>query len=214
MNLILHSPVHTQEEIKLILKKLEKYKIDKGSIVDFGSGAGRLCIPLLKNKYRVLAVDISKESLDNLSHRASALDLSNLTTTESIPKKRKFQVIVGTDILHHVDLDEYLPLFYDALEKGGRIIFSEPNALNLAWYIYLPIFQSWSVEKGVVYNSYFNLVTKLKKYGYKEITLTGLGLLPTPFFFFSRRLCQLNDRAGDIPILKFFAYRFIVEARK
>lgn len=213
-DLIINPPRHTRQEIGCMIKKLKKYKINKKRIIEYGSGAGRLTIPLLKNNFSVLAIDISDESLKNLEKRAKNLKLNGLKTAHVIPTDQKYEAVVGTDILHHVELDKYLPIYYKILNKGGKILFSEPNALNLSWYIYLPLFQNWEVEKGVIYNSYFNLINKLTKHGFSNIKITGLGLLPRPFFNFSERLCRLNDLLGNIPFLKLFAYRYIIEATK
>lgn len=204
---------HTFLELENILKRISD--IDKNkSIVDFGSGTGRVAISLLNKGYKIIAVDISKKSLDNLKKVSLSLRLRKLQTTSVIPKVKKYDAIVGADILHHINIDDYLPRFFDSLSKNGRIVFSEPGAFNLSWYPYLLIFSSWRIEKGLLQCTYFNLKNKLKKYGYKNIKITGLGLLPRPFFNWSKSLCRLNDYFGCIPILKFFAYRYIIEATK
>ncbi len=211
-DLILKPPFHTQLEIEFITNRLSS--ISDGLIMDFGAGSGRLTIPLLQKGYSVFAVDISKKSLLNLKIFAKELKCDNLKTSEKIPNEIKYQAIVGADILHHTNMDKYLPIFYKALTADGKIIFSEPGAFNPAWYIYLPIASSWSIEKGMINCTYFNLKNKLKKNGFKNIKITGLGLLPRPFLNFSKKICQLNDNLGNFPILKLFAYRYIIEAFK
>lgn len=213
-NSILNPPLHTKEEVSLIIEKIKSF-IKKGeTIIDFGSGAGRLAIPMARENFSILAIDISKASLMTLLKRAKQLGLKIFETRTLIPKNRKFKIIVGTDILHHINLDKYLPNFFKSLEPGGKIIFSEPNALNIAWYIYLPLFQNWTIEKGVMQNTYFNLIKKFEACGFRDIKLTGFGIIPRPLFNFSKKLCRLNDELGNLPIIKFFAYRYIVEATK
>ncbi len=213
IKLLIKPKYHTFLELKSILDRLTD--INKGeSIIDFGSGTGRVTIFLLQKSHKIYAVDISKKSLDSLKKVATHLKLKKLQTFSLIPKNKKFKVIVGADILHHIDIDIYLSKFFDALSENGKVVFSEPGAFNLSWYLYLSIFHDWNVEKGLVECSYFNLINKFEKSGFKKIKITGLGLLPRPFFNWSKTLCRLNDYLGNLPILKLFAYRYIIEASR
>ena len=211
IKLLIKPEYHTFLELKNIFDRISG--IDKREpIIDFGSGTGRVAIYLLDKGYKIIAVDISKKSLYNLRKISLSLKLKKLLIFTAIPKDKKYKAIIGADILHHVDIDVHLPKFFDSLSKKGKIVFSEPGAFNLSWYLYLPIFSDWKIEKGILQCTYFNLKNKLKKYGYKNIRITGLGLFPRPFFNWSKPLCRLNDYLGSLPILKLFAYRYIVEA--
>lgn len=212
LNDILSPPIHTKLEIQEVIDRIKKYKTN--TVIDFGAGSGRITIALLRNDFSVLAVDISENSLLSLRNIANELLLTKLQVSSYIPKGKKYNIIVGADILHHIDLDTYLPLFYNSLNKGGRIIFSEPGGLNPTWYIYLPIFYDWNVEKGVINCTYLNLMQKLKRYKFQNIKITGMGFLPRPFFGMSEKICRLNDKMGEVPFLKLFAYRYIIEAEK
>lgn len=214
-NLILQPPLHTVYETDVILNKVKEHmKEEGGAVADFGAGSGRITIPLLKNGYSVYSIDISEKSLANLSTVCKKEALPEPTLLRNLPENMKFKAIVGADILHHVDFDEYFPKLYEALEPGGKIIFSEPNAFNLAWYIYLPLVADWDVEKGMMECSIFNFTKKLKKAGFKDIKLEGLGLFPRSLLSFSSAVCRFNDMLGNFPLLKLFAYRYIVQATK
>lgn len=205
-------PLHTKLELSIISQKLHELNINS-KIMDFGSGTGRISVFLLQKRFSVYAVDVSNDSLKKLQETAKKLSFSNLKVSKDIPNK-KFQAIVGADILHHIELDKYLPKIYKSLKKDGIVIFSEPGGMNLSWYIYLPLFQNWKIEKGVTTCTYNNLIKKFKKNGFREILIKGLGLLPRPLFKWSEKLCRLNDRIGDIPFFRRFAYRYIIEAKK
>lgn len=213
IDLILNPPLHTMLEINAIMERIVGLS-SMDYVVDFGAGSGRITIPLLKNNFSVYAIDVSRQSLENLRKTAKKLLLRSLKTTTFLPNDRKFKAIVGADILHHVELDKYLQKIFNSLEKGGRVIFSEPCAFNLAWYIYLPIASDWKLERGLLNCTYSNLKNKFEDYGFKNVTISGLGLFPRPFFNWSKKLCKLNDWLGDLPILKLFAYRYIIEATK
>ena len=136
--LVERPPLHTSREIDAVISRLRQPP-GVESVVDFGAGSGRLTIPLLRHRYSVVAVDVSSKSLENLKSLARRLSLPAPPTASHLPDDRRFDAIVGTDILHHVDLDAYLPLLRNALRVGGRLVFSEPGGLNPAWYVYLPL---------------------------------------------------------------------------
>jgi len=76
---ILNPPLHVRDEINFIFRRLTKDKNKK--IVDFGSGGGRLTIPLLKNGYKITAIDIDKKSQEQL------LLKSGTSVTVSVSRK-------------------------------------------------------------------------------------------------------------------------------
>ncbi|MEK7633730.1 MAG: class I SAM-dependent methyltransferase, partial [Patescibacteria group bacterium] len=192
---------------------LTKYK--KKKIVDFGSGGGRLTIPLLQNGYEVLAIDIDKKSREQLLKTAIKIGKNkNLQISKKFPKDKKYDHILGTDILHHINIDKYFKLFNNHLKKDGKIIFSEPNILNIGWAFFISLFLDWNIEKGIVQINYFNLVKELKLAGFKNIKIIGLFLFPPMIFNWFSLLRRINMFLGNLPILKLFAFRYIITANK
>jgi len=173
-------PLHVKTEINNIVQILKKHSLS--NIVDFGSGNGRLSIPLLQMGYSVFAVDISQQSLIDLKINAKRLKCDKkLQTFFKFPINKQVEVVAGTDILHHVDLTKTLINIHRTLIKKGVIVFSEPNFLNPAWVIFITLFLKWSIEWRIMNCNYFSLIFELKKSGFTKIQLTGLGLLPLPF---------------------------------
>jgi hypothetical protein len=44
------------------------------------------------------------------------------------------------------------------------------------------------------------------------VRITGVGLLPRPLFGWSAVACHLHDRCGNLPLLRWLAYRYRIEA--
>lgn len=209
-SLILNPPYHTAVEYDYIARQLPK----SGHIADYGSGSGRLTVPSLQRGYNVTAVDISRQSLANLKNLAKKLNLKNLATAEELPQKETFDAVIGADVLHHVDIDRELPKLYRSLKKGGKIAFSEPSAYNLSWYVYLPFASEWSVERGMLQCRLGNLVNLCRKHGFKNVSVTGMGLLPTLLFNAVPAICDMNYKVGNLPVIKLVAYRYLLVAQK
>lgn len=209
---IVDPPFHTQCEIQEIITRMKN--IPRGDVADFGAGSGRVTIPLLQKGYTVCAIDVSDGSLKRLQSLAQKLTLRSVSIARTLPSHEKFSSIVGADILHHVSLDEVIPKLHTALLPRGKVIFSEPCAFNIAWYLLLPFLSDWSVEKGIVNCRYFHLKKKFKQYGFQTVSISGFGLLPTPLLNWSKKLCIVNARLGNVSLVKFFSYRYIIEATK
>ncbi len=206
-------PLHTILEIQSILTRLDGIPL-RARVVDFGSGTGRLSIPLAKAGYSVLAVDVSERSLEMLAAVARDLRLPSIDTAAMLPSSGAFPAIVGADVLHHVNVDDHLPRIHELLGDGGKVVFSEPGALNPAWYVYLPLCHELRVEKGIVTCTAPGLRRMLERHGFRDVRVTGLGLLPRPLFKTSMAACRWHDQVGNWPVLRWFAYRYVVEARK
>lgn len=206
-NLINNPPVHVATEIESLIKKIGKERM----VTDFGSGTGRLTIPLLKKGYIVAAVDVSRKSLSKLKNITTKYRLKGLTCKTGI---RKSKIITGCDVLHHVDISKFFDIFYRNLDKGGKIVFSEPNAGNIFWYLLIWTRLDWGEEKGIIKVNFWNIKRQLKVAGFNKIEITGMGILPGPFCFNNRELCRFNYWLGNLPILKLFSYRLLIFAGK
>lgn len=207
-------PQHISE-----LEVIEKALISlptSSQLIDFGSGNGRISLNLLKRGFNVLSVDISRNSLKQLNsfyHQYKTTSWGKLSTALELPKYPFADAIVGADVLHHVEINKMLPLFKSSLKSGGILVFSEPNALHLLWYLYLIILRKipWRIEKGILYCNYFYLKSIFRQTGFR-IKIFGHGFFPTPllnnFSFFNK----LNLFWGNLPIIKLFAFRLLIEA--
>lgn len=210
---ILEPPRHTAFEIQGVMDRLDGVPAG-AEVVDFGSGTGRLSIPLARAGFSVLAVDVSDRSLDELSAIARDLGLRSIQTATTLPSSGRFPAIVGADVLHHVDLDEYLPRIHDLLMERGKAVFSEPGAMNPAWYLYLPLFHDLRVERRIVTCNLHGLRRKFERFAFRDVRITGLGLLPRPLIRATPRALRWHDEIGNWPVLRWFAYRYLIEAWK
>ncbi len=208
---VLKPSYYVQRELDLILAEIKKS--GSASVVDFGAGAGRLAIEMLRNGYSVSAVEIDRDAIKKLDENAKKIGLEKrLKITKNL--RGRVYIIAGTDVLHHLDLDVYLPLFHKHLLPKGRIIFSEPNPLNIFWWFFIFLFADFQEEFGIKNCSYFSLKKRLMNSGYRKIAIKGLYLLPPQLIFNFKFLERINRRLGENLFLKFFAFRFIVTAEK
>ncbi len=210
---ILNPPRHTNLEIQGVLDALAGIPAGE-QVVDFGAGTGRLAIALARAGYSVLAVDISETSLATLCDLAAGLDLDAIETSTTFPDHGTFAAVVGADVLHHIDLDDYLPKLYAVLPEGGKAVFTEPGGMNPIWYAYLSIFYDMRVERRIVHCNLSTLRRKFERHGFRDVKISGVGLLPRPLFGWSDAACSLHDRSGNLPVLRWVAYRYLIEATR
>jgi 2-polyprenyl-3-methyl-5-hydroxy-6-metoxy-1,4-benzoquinol methylase len=206
-------PRHTAVESQAVLDRLKDVPAD-GVIIDFGAGTGRLSIPLARAGYAVLAVDASERSLAALEETARGLGLHAVDTSSTLPGRGSFSAIVGSDVLHHVDLEVQLPRIHGLLRAGGKVAFSEPGAFNPSWYVYLALFHELRVERRIVTCNLLHLRRVFERHGFRNVRITGLGLLPRPLFGWAHIACTWHDALGNWPIVRWFAYRYVIEASK
>lgn len=199
-------PFYTLLEVENLIDMLPE-----GRVGDFGAGTGRLTIPLLKKGYEVTAVDVSQKSLEKLQHLAKKKNLTGLKTSRKLVHNVN---IAGCDVLHHVNIKKYFKIFFKNLQPGQAAVFSEPNGWNLFWYLLIWLKLDWQEEKGVVKINYFNVKKELKAAGFKNIKIIGVGILPGIIGGNIQWWVRLNYALGNLPVIKLFAYRWLIFAAK
>ena len=102
------------------------------TILELGCGTGSFTGELARSGADVTAIDVSPELLEiaraNWSAPNVRYEIQNayaLTYSDAT-----FDSIVGSSVLHHLEIEEALREIYRVLKPGGTIYFTEPNMMN------------------------------------------------------------------------------------
>ena len=101
-------------------------------VLELGCGTGLFTEAFAHSGADITAVDISPPLLERA--RTRNRDAANVTFVlgqfESAEFGPPFDAIVGSSILHHLDVARALGRSHELLKAGGRMAFAEPNMLN------------------------------------------------------------------------------------
>ena len=117
------------------------YNNERNKLLDFGCGCGESSVLFAKIGYDVHGFDISQDSIDVAKKLSKKYGFENkidfsLQVSENLDfKSNSFDIIVGVDILHHVELKSAINECKRVLKKGGIAIFREPVEVPFLDYI-------------------------------------------------------------------------------
>jgi SAM-dependent methyltransferase len=102
------------------------------TILELGCGTGYFTRELARSGADIVAIDVSPELLEIAKANCSApnvrYEIQNayaLTYPDAT-----FDSVVGSSVLHHLEIEEALREIYRVLKPSGTIYFTEPNMLN------------------------------------------------------------------------------------
>ena len=133
----------------------QSFRDPSQQLLDFGCGQGLHSMLYANIGYKVHGFDISRKRLENaarLAKKYGFADRTNFTlqSAEDLNYPSDFfDVVVGTNILHHVQLDPALGEIRRVLKPGGKAYFKEPletpirDMLRYSWPI------TWILPPGV-----------------------------------------------------------------
>jgi SAM-dependent methyltransferase len=161
-------------------------------------------------------VDISADLLKKAKSRNLPKDKVRFLEKrfEDCDVEGPFDAVIGSSILHHLEVDQALPKIYELLKPGGVISFAEPNMLNPQVFVerrYRYFFSYISQDETAFIRWRFK--NALQKAGFADITITPFDWLhpsvPEPFI----GLVSMMGRAFEtIPFLREFSGSLYIKA--
>ncbi len=101
-------------------------------VLELGCGTGLFTQKFAKAGCRIDAVDVSLPLLEQARSKTFDSPVTfRLDDAEELSfKDASFDVVIGSSVLHHLDVSIALPEIRRVLKPGGRMAFAEPNMMN------------------------------------------------------------------------------------
>jgi 2-polyprenyl-3-methyl-5-hydroxy-6-metoxy-1,4-benzoquinol methylase len=187
--------------------------------LEIGCGTGLFTKMFVREGVDLIAVDISGDLLEIAKKRELSPGKVKFLkkSFEDCEIEGPFEAVIGSSVLHHLDLEAALPKIFNLLKPGGVMCFAEPNMLNPQVALQKNI--KWikehmgdSPDEGAFARWHMRYL--LSKHGFEKIAISPVDWLHplTP-----ERLINLVSRTGrvleKIPLIKEFAGSLIISAR-
>jgi ubiquinone/menaquinone biosynthesis C-methylase UbiE len=194
----------------------QNFKSEDQKLLDFGCGKGEFSVLFSKIGYDVFGFDICPNNIAIAERLACKYELSERTHFQvSVAEKLDypaefFDIIVGTDILHHVEIRHALSECARVLKKEGVAIFHEPLRVPVFDTLRETKFGRWLVPKEV---SLIHHITedekKLTPADLKFIKSSGLDSSTQHFLLLSRfeRFIRISEAGAFLEKVDFEAFK-------
>jgi SAM-dependent methyltransferase len=102
------------------------------TVLELGCGAGYFTQELARSGADIVAIDVSPELLEIARANCSAPNVRyQIQNAHALGyAEAVFDSVVGSSVLHHLEIEEALREIYRVLKPMGTIYFTEPNMLN------------------------------------------------------------------------------------
>lgn len=104
----------------------------RSRVLEVGCGTGLFTAFFAARGSRIVALDLSGQLLQKARERClppSQVQLME-TALEEFPAGDSFDAVIGSSVLHHLDIPPSLEKIFGLLRPGGMMAFAEPNMLN------------------------------------------------------------------------------------
>jgi len=202
------------------VKMLSKHLGPRMSVLELGCGTGYFTRELARSGAEIVALDVSPELLEIARANCSAPNVRyeiqnayDLSYPDAI-----FDSVVGSSVLHHLEIQDALREIYRVLKPGGTICFTEPNMLNPQIAIQKNV--PWVKRKlgdSPDETAFFRwpLRRLLEVTGYREVRIDPFDFLhpkmPAPLV---NRLNSVSRFLESVPVISEFAGSLYIRAVK
>jgi SAM-dependent methyltransferase len=202
------------------VKMLSKHLGPGVTVLELGCGTGYFTRALARSGADIVAIDVSPDLLKIARANCSApnvrYEIQN--AYEMSYSDAVFDFIVGSSVLHHLEIEAALREIYRVLKPGGTICFTEPNMLNPQIAIQKNV--PWVKRKlgdSPDETAFFRwpLRRLLEETGYRDVRIDPFDFLhpktPIPLV---DRLSSLGRVLENVPVISEFAGSLHIRAVK
>ncbi len=151
-------------------------------VLELGCGTGLFTRHFATVGCRLVAIDVSPELLERAQTKSRSEYVEfRLADAEQLPfDGATFDAVVGSSIIHHLDVRLALREIHRVLKPSGRLAFAEPNMLNpqIALQRKVPWLRRWageSPEETAFVR--WKLARELRRAGFSEIRIEPFDFL-------------------------------------
>lgn len=216
--------IRTNRRCQAIIEEMDFENKKEVNVLEIGCGTGELSYLLAKKtKAKVFGSDLCFPFIEDARKNYSLPNLKYEVLDFNFPEQisdLKFDYIVGNGILHHLyhHLDDALKNINFLLQKGGKIIFWEPNIKNPYCYLIFtfPKFRKLAhLEPDEMAFSRKFITKKLKNAGYRNIKVEYRDfLLPVIPDMLIQPTIVLGNFSEKIPGLNWLTQSLFICASK
>jgi 2-polyprenyl-3-methyl-5-hydroxy-6-metoxy-1,4-benzoquinol methylase len=188
-------------------------------VLEIGCGTGMFTEMFALTGATIVAVDISPELLKKASARGLPTDQVTFCEQrfEDCEAEGPFDAVIGSSVLHHLEIRPAIGRIKELLKPGGRISFAEPNLLNPQVFLerkfhHLPIFSYTSPDETAF--TRWQLARQLGETGFERITIQPFDWLhPSTPKFFIGPVNAVGQLLESVPLLQEFSGSLFIKAK-
>ena len=189
-------------------------------VLEIGCGTGNFTALFAKSGANIIAVDISPDLLERARKRGLPPDRVTFLRKrfEECDIDGPFDAVIGSSILHHLEIGAALPRILHLLKPGGWFSFAEPNYLNPQVFLerrlrFLPIFQYTSPDETAFIR--WSFARQLRSAGFTDVSIVPFDWLypktPPKAIDTVLKLGAIIERA---PVLREFSGSLYMKAHR
>jgi ubiquinone/menaquinone biosynthesis C-methylase UbiE len=190
------------------------------SVLELGCGTGYFTRELAHSGAHIVAIDVSPELLEIAKADCSAANVSYEIQNACAMSycDAVFDSVVGSSVLHHLDIKEALREIYRVLKVDSTIYFTEPNMLNPQIAIQKNV--PWVKRKlgdSPDETAFFRWALRrlLKETGFRDVRIDPFDFLhPKTAGFLANRLNGFGHFLEKVPVISEFAGSLYIRAIK
>ena len=194
-------------------------------VLDYGCGVGSITQKIAEiSPSKLFGIDISEVSINKAKENAKNLNLKidyivdNCEQTKF--KKETFDLVFGSGILHHLNLEKSVGEINRILKKNGEMVFLEPLGTNPLINFYRKLTpKSRSIDEHPFLKKDFDFIDSL----FSQVTIKYYGFFTLIFFLLYRNpknsitfkiISKLDNCFFNIKYFRNFAWSALIVAKK
>ncbi len=209
------------EDFLIFLKK----NAQNSEILDYGCGIGSSVEKVIKyNPKKITGIDISEISIEKAKKKAKELNIDITYKVDNCEKtsleQNSFDIVYGTGILHHLEIDKCLDEIYRVLKSKGDLLFIEPLGTNPIINLYRKLTpKSRSKDEHPLTKKDFEYMNKkfidvkIKYYGFLTLIFFPFYKSPKDSKFF-KLLVVFDQFLFKFRLFQLFAWSVLITAKK